>query len=72
MQIHIDRNGERCGPYSIAEVNAHLANGTLLPTNLAWQDGMTDWLPVNQISGVVMPRISISATVSFPSQAKSG
>ena len=63
MQVHIDRNGERYGPYSIEEINAYLANGTLLPTNLAWQDGMTDWLPVNQISGVVMPGGSVAASI---------
>lgn len=67
MHIHIDKDGERCGPYSIEEINAYLANGTLLPTNLAWQDGMTDWLPVHQISGVVMPGNPVAASIP-PSQ----
>ena len=67
MQVHIDRNGERYGPYSIEEINAYLANGTLLPTDLAWQDGMTDWLPVSQISGVVMPGGSVATSIP-PSQ----
>ena len=52
MQVHIDRNGKRFGPYSIEDINAYLANGTLLPTDLAWQDGMTDWLPLPQVPGV--------------------
>ena len=52
MQVHIDRNGERYGPYSIEDINAYLANGTLQPTDLAWQDGMTDWVPVTQVPGV--------------------
>lgn len=47
MQIHIDRGGERYGPYSIEEVNAYLANGTLLPTDQAWQDGMADWVALS-------------------------
>ncbi|SVB22036.1 uncharacterized protein METZ01_LOCUS174890, partial [marine metagenome] len=67
MQVHIDRNGERYGPYSIEDINAYLANGTLLPTDLAWQDGMTDWLPVSQISGVVMPGGSVATSIP-PSQ----
>jgi hypothetical protein len=55
MQIHVDRGGERYGPYSLEDVIAYLANGTLLPTDQAWQDGMTDWVPIEQIPGVTMP-----------------
>ena len=54
MQVHIDRNGERYGPYSHEQVNAYLANGTLLPTDLAWHDGMADWVPISQITGVTI------------------
>ena len=53
--MHIDRNGERYGPYSLEEVNACLANGTLLPTDLARLDSMTDWVPLGQTPGVVLP-----------------
>ena len=49
MQIQIDRNGERYGPYSIEEVNSYLANGTLLPSDNAWHDGMPDWVPIGHI-----------------------
>ena len=55
MQVHVDRSGERYGPYSLGDVNAYLANGTLLPTDQAWQDGMPDWVPITQIPGVTMP-----------------
>ncbi len=37
MQVHVDRGGERYGPYSLEKVNAYMTNGTLLPTDLAWQ-----------------------------------
>ena len=70
MKIHIDRNGERFGPYSIEEINAYLANGTLLPSDLAWKDGMTNWLPVQQISGVVVATGSVATSV-LPSQSVS-
>ena len=50
MQIHVNRGGEKFGPYGIEEVKSYLANGTLLPTDLAWQDGMTDWVPINQLN----------------------
>ena len=55
MQIQIDRNGERYGPYSIEEVNSYLANGTLLPSDNAWHDGMPDWVPIGHIQGVILP-----------------
>ena len=40
MQIYISRNGEKKGPYSIEDVNAYLKDGTLLPSDLACQEGM--------------------------------
>ena len=52
MQVHIDRNGERYGPYSIEAINAYLANGTLLPTDLAWHEGLNGWVPLGDIQGV--------------------
>ena len=55
MQIQIDRNGERYGPYSTEEVNSYLANGTLLPSDNAWHDGMPDWVPIGHIQGVILP-----------------
>ncbi len=55
MQVHVDRGGERFGPYNLEDVNAYLTNGTLLPTDQAWQDGMPDWVPITQIPGVTAP-----------------
>ena len=54
MQIYISRDGEQNGPYGIEDINACLENGTLLPTDLACQDGMTEWVPISQIPGVTM------------------
>ena len=52
MQVHIDRGGQRFGPYSVEQVNAHLADGSLLPSDLGWTDGMADWVPITQVAGV--------------------
>ena len=72
MQVHIDRNGERYGPYNIEDINAYLASGTLLPTDLAWQDGMTDWLPISQIPSVIMPGGSVPAPIPTSQPASTG
>ena len=52
MQVHIDRGGERFGPYSVEQINAHLADGSILPSDLGWTDGMAAWVPVTQVPGV--------------------
>ena len=54
MKIHISRSGQQMGPYPLEQVNQYLEQGALLPTDSAWHDGMTDWVPLNQINGVVI------------------
>ena len=46
MMIHIDRGGERMGPYSLEDVNRYLADGTLQSSDLGWYEGAADWAPV--------------------------
>jgi len=72
MEIHIDRNGERFGPYSLESVNAYLANGTLVPTDLAWQDGMQNWVPLSQIPGIRPPDGIVPSITSGEIQRKRG
>ena len=72
MQIHIFRNGERYGPYNLKDINAYLASGTLLSTDLAWQDGMTDWLPISQIPSVIMPGGSVPAPIPTSQPSSTG
>ena len=52
MQVHIDRGGERFGPYSVGQINAHLADGSILPSDLGWTEGMADWVPGTQVPSV--------------------
>ena len=67
MQIYISRDGEQNGPYGIEDVNAYLEDGTLLPTDLACQDGMTEWVPISQIPGVAISGDSVETPIP-PSQ----
>ena len=55
MLIHINRNGEQFGPYTLEDLNAYLAQGTLFPTDLAWWDGAPGWAQMNEVPGVVLP-----------------
>jgi len=51
MNIHITRGEESFGPYSLEQVQSYLADGLLLPTDLAWQEGMEDWVPLSEFLG---------------------
>lgn len=58
MNIHVARNGQQLGQYSLEEVNQHLASGRLTAADLAWHDGLTDWRPLSAIEGVAIPHPS--------------
>ncbi len=55
MLIHIQRDGQQFGPYTLEDLNQYLADGSLLPSDLAWYEGVSDWIHMNQVLGVVMP-----------------
>ena len=55
MQIHVARNGQQVGQYSLDEVNRKLADGSLLPTDLAWFEGAPSWSQLSTVPGVTMP-----------------
>ena len=50
VQIHISRNNQQMGPYTYEEVQSHLAQGSLLPTDFAWHDGLENWTQLSAIS----------------------
>ena len=60
MDIYINRDGQQGGPYSLDKINECLAEGSMQPTNLAFHEGLTDWIPLNQVAGVIIPGASPS------------
>jgi len=55
MLIHVNRDGQDFGPYTIEELNAYLVQGSILSTDLAWYEGAAGWLPMDQVPGVILP-----------------
>ena len=55
MMIHVMRDGQQFGPYTLEDVNAYLTQGTLLPTDQAWYEGAPDWMLLTQVPGVLSP-----------------
>ncbi len=64
------RDGQQYGPYSIEDARAHLASGSLLPTDHAFFEGMTDWAPLEQVldsAAHQIPATTTTARPAFPS-----
>lgn len=55
MQIHINRDGQDFGPYTLEQVNQYLQEGSIVPTDMAWHEGMPDWMPLPKVQGVQIP-----------------
>jgi len=49
MNITIDRNGTKHGPYTLEQIKEYLGNGTFNEDDWAWYEGSTDWLPIKAI-----------------------
>jgi hypothetical protein len=53
MDIYIQNNGQQIGPHTIDQVNEQLAEGLLQLGDPAWHEGMDEWIPLSEITGVV-------------------
>ena len=54
-QYFIARGGEQAGPYTLEQIQQMQAAGQLLPSDMAWTEGQSDWLPLSQIVGDSLP-----------------
>ncbi len=57
MQIYVHREGQQFGPYSVEQAKSYIASGNLLRTDLAWHDGATVWLPLEEVAGIAAERV---------------
>ena len=48
MQIHINKDEQQHGPYTLDQVNEYLAQGTLQATDPAWHEGLAGWVTLSQ------------------------
>jgi hypothetical protein len=51
MNYYVLRNGQKYGPYTLADLQRYVGSGDVLPTDLAQSEGMQDWVPVSQVLG---------------------
>ncbi len=49
MKYYISRGGQQYGPYALADLQNMLAQGQVTGNDLAWGEGMPEWLPLSQV-----------------------
>jgi hypothetical protein len=53
QQVHIMRNDQQLGTYTIEQASAMLCNGELLADDMACRKGEKEWRPINQVPGII-------------------
>ena len=71
MQIHIARNGQAMGPFSLEEINRQLAAGTLSLSDQAWYEGAAGWAPLSTVPGVTSATAPSAPAIAAPTVAAS-
>ena len=66
MKYYIQRQLNEYGPYTLADLQRYVAQGSILLTDLTRSEGMTEWVPVSQVIG------NIPAPVSAPAPMPRG
>jgi len=52
MLIHIKRNDEIFGPYSVEEARSYLLSGRLSLSDFAQMEGTSEWIPLSSVPGL--------------------
>jgi hypothetical protein len=52
MQVHVARDGNQIGVFSLEEIKQQLAAGTLTMSDQAWYEGAAGWAPLSTVPGV--------------------
>lgn len=47
--FHVDVGGQPGGPFTVAQIQAGIAGGQVLPTTLVWTTGMAAWAPAGTV-----------------------
>ena len=61
MDYFISRDGQKYGPYTLAELQRYAASGEVLLTDLATSDGLTEPVHVAQIIGTIVAPTAFNA-----------
>jgi uncharacterized protein DUF4339 len=71
MKYYIQRQLNEYGPYTLADLQRYVAQGSIQLTDLTRSEGMTDWVPVSQVIGNI-PAPQPAAVIPMPGSAMAG
>ena len=49
MKILLIKDGKEVGPFTLKQVQQWIKEGVVPPGNLAWREGLPDWVPVSDL-----------------------
>ena len=49
MNIYIHKNNQQIGPFDAAQIAEGLSNGQFTPADLAWYEGLTEWVQLGEL-----------------------
>lgn len=61
MKYYIQRQLNEYGPYTLADLQRYVAQGSIQLSDLTRSEGMTDWVPVSQVIGNIPIPVPIQA-----------
>lgn len=67
---HLQRDGQQFGPYGLADLQAYVAQGAVLPTDFAWTEGMTEWVTVEQVLASHIAPIAVAPASAAPVESQ--
>jgi len=50
VDLHVFKNDQQLGPYSVEQIQSLLQDGTLAIGDLAWMEGSQSFVPVENVS----------------------
>jgi hypothetical protein len=72
MKYYIQRQLNEYGPYTLADLQRYVAQGSILLTDLTRSEGMTDWVPVSQVIGNIPIPVPIQPGYALSTPAYGG
>jgi hypothetical protein len=61
MKYYIQRELNEYGPYTLADLQRYVAQGSIQLADLTRSEGMTEWVPVSQVIGNIPIPVAVSA-----------
>ena len=49
---YTDANGQQQGPFPVEQIKQFVSNGIITHQTLLWQEGLENWVPANEVSGI--------------------